>query len=125
MSEKLGVSKETGRLVVEKFLSNNSSGFFNRRFGKDFLQELTILIKGIKNAALNLGVSDAYLDFPPFSSDTDLKFSKIFPKIIKPINTDELTRVFGFNFGKKKFFKKDTGNNIVDFVVLSAFFLII
>ncbi len=122
LSEKLGVSKETGRLIIEKFLSNNASEPFNRRFGKNFPQELNTLIKGIKNAALNLGVSDAYLDFPPFSSGMDLKFSKIFPKIIKPINTDELARFFGFNFGKKKFFKKETGNNIVDFVVLSAFF---
>ncbi|MBI5079674.1 hypothetical protein HZB06_03365 [Candidatus Wolfebacteria bacterium] len=121
LSKDFGVSEETGHLTVEKFLSNNASEFFSRRFGKFFSKELTTLTRGIKNSALSFGASDVYLDFPPFTSVLNLKFSKIFPKMIKSVYADELMKFFGFNFGKKNLFKKETDHS-VDFLVLSAFF---
>lgn len=129
----VGASRETSRLVAEKFLSNDVSGLFGRRFGKIFPQELAILTKGIKNAVLGFGASDVYLDFPPFTSALNLKFSKNFPKIIKPVNADESMKFFGFsagdrsilgwNFVNKKIFKKEIKRNRdIDFLVLSSFF---
>ena len=98
MAKHLEVAPSLMPLMIEKFISGQTSLRFKQLFSKILLEETITLIRGIKTALNRIGKSIAYLDWGVLP----LKFNGVSTKMIIPVSNQSITENFGFQLNPIK-----------------------
>ena len=110
LAKYLDISPVSGEAILAKIVLGETSPALRRKFGEILSGEVLALLRHLKKAVSRTGVPVLYTDLPA------LLVSKIFPKIIKTVDTEMIADFFGFRLNGEL---QNTGEN-VDFLSLTS-----